>query len=133
MIITFTRFIKKAVQIDMVPVLLAIIEKDDIVPGDYQEKNVYYAMAEKEENEGKKCTSPINSLRTRGTSRGVPLSPDESKTWFGRRGRANVATMSSRTCFRMSLTDLADSISFVVSCTTGIFGNYKLSYIEESR
>lgn len=70
MIIAFARFIKKAVQIDMVPVLLAIIEKDDIVLRGYQEKNVYYAMAEKEENEGKKCTSPINSLRTRGPAGG---------------------------------------------------------------
>lgn len=44
----------------------------------------------------------------------VPLSPNESKTRFGRRGRASIVATSSRTCFRMSLTDLADSISFVV-------------------
>jgi len=45
---------------------------------------------------------------------GVPLSPNESKTRFGRRGRASIAATSSRACFRMSLTDLADSISFAV-------------------
>jgi len=46
---------------------------------------------------------------------GPLLSPNESKTRFGRRGRASVAAKSlRRTCFRMSLTDLADSISFGV-------------------
>jgi len=117
----------------MVSVLLAIIEKDDIILRGYQEKNVYYTMAEKEENEGKKCTSPINSLRTRGLAGGYHFHRMKVKLDSARRGRANViAAMSSRTCFRMSLTDLADSISFVVSCMAGIFGNYKLSYIEES-
>lgn len=69
-IVDFARFIKKNCTIYMIPVLLAIIEKKTISFREDTKRETFITrlrLAEKEENEGKKCTSPINSLRrTRG-------------------------------------------------------------------
>lgn len=132
MIIAFARFIKKSINRCDTSVARNHRKRRYCSERIPREKRLLRDGRERRER-GEKVHESDKLVANAGTSRGVPLSPDESKTWFGRRGRANViAAMSSRTCFRMSLTDLADSISFVVSCMAGIFGNYKLSYIEES-
>lgn len=74
-------------KIVIAPMLLVTVERDNIVSGGHRERNVYYSVSitlrwwRKKKGIGKKCTRLINSLRAqRSGQRGVPLSPNESKT-----------------------------------------------------
>jgi len=89
-------FIKNYIycRIATVLVLLATIKRE-LFREEHWERNVYYSNTMycngrgKRKEWGEKCTRLINSLRARRFGQ-KGLSPNESKTWFGRRGRPSI-------------------------------------------